>query len=512
MPTLTRRALAAAFAGLMAAALPLAALTPAALAQSAASTRITLIHFNDTDQMLPRDGWGGVAPAMTLIRKLRAENPNSILTFGGDMFSPSLMSGFDKGAHMVALTAAMGVEVAVLGNHEFDFGPDNTKARLKESKYPWLGANVLQHGQPFEGVAPSFIREVAGFKLGFFGVVTEKAVDTTSAGPTVTFQAPIEIARREAKALKAQGAELVIGLCHLEYTTEIAMLQQVPEIDVCLSGDDHIGFTFFNGRQLALEAASNLTHIGVVDLHVSRVKSGNTERVVWRPETRLISTAGVAPDAEMAALVKTYTDQLDASLNVEIGTAAVELDSRRATVRTREAAFANLLADSMRLSTGADIAITNGGGIRADRLYPAGHRFTRRDILSELPFGNLTIMLQLTGAQVKAALENGVSQVEEAAGRFPQVSGITFEYDPKLPPGQRVTAATVAGKPLDPAATYKLATNDFMARGGDGYVSFRDAPRLIDDKAARLMATTMMDYIEKLKTVDAKEEGRILRK
>jgi len=498
--------------------LPLVAVLVAPLpggAQSPApapATRITIVHFNDTDQMLPRDGSGGVAPAMTLIRKIKAENPNTIVTYGGDMFSPSLMSGFDKGAHMVALTGAMGVDVAVLGNHEFDFGPENTKARLKESKYPWLGANVVENGKVLDGVKPSFIREVAGYKLGFLGVVTERAAETTSAGPTVTFQPPIPVARREAQDLRKQGAEIVIGLCHIEYTSELTLLREVPEIDICLSGDDHIGFLHYNGRQLAMEAASNLTHLGVLDLHVSRVGAANAQRVVWRPEMRLLSTAGVAPDPEMAALVKTYTDKLDASLNVEIGTTTVELDSRRATVRTREAVFGNLLTDAMRLATKADIALTNGGGVRADKLYPAGHKITRRDILSELPFGNLTVMLKLTGAQVLAALENGVSQVEEAAGRFPQISGMSFEYDPKAPAGKRVLSVKVGDKPLDPAASYTLATNDFMARGGDGYASFRGAPNLIDEKAARLMATMLMDHIEAMKTVSPKIENRIVAK
>ena len=164
-----------------------------------APTKITLIHFNDTDQMSPRDGSGGVAPAMTLIRKLRAENPHTLLTFGGDMFSPSLMSSFDHGAHMVALASAMGIDVAVVGNHEFDFGPEETKARLRESKFPWLGANVTDNGKPLEGIAPSFIREIGGYRLGFFGVITERSGETTGIG-SLAFGNAREAAQREARA------------------------------------------------------------------------------------------------------------------------------------------------------------------------------------------------------------------------------------------------------------------------------------------------------------------------
>jgi 2',3'-cyclic-nucleotide 2'-phosphodiesterase (5'-nucleotidase family) len=499
-----KRILGVAFAVTMGIATPI-------LAQTKPVT-IRIVHFNDTDQMLPRDGAGGLAEAMTLIHHLRAEQPNTILTFGGDMFSPSLLSGFDKGAHMVALTGAMGIVAAAPGNHEFDFGPDNATARFKQSTYPWLSANILRNGRPLDGLSPSFVREIDGVKFGFFGVTTQRSADTTSAGPTVAFTDPVEAARREAGALRQQGAEIVIGLCHLEYVTELDLLRKAPAVDICLSGDDHVGFVFYDGRQLSLEAGSNLNYLGVLDLHVTRVKSGDREVLRWRPEARLVSTAGVAPDPEMARRVQAYTSQLDASLNVEIGKADGEFDSRRATVRTREAAFANLLADSMREATGADVAVINGGGIRADKLYPAGHTFTRRDILSELPFGNVTVVLRVTGAQLKAALENGVSQVEEAAGRFPQVSGITFYYDSKAKAGERVGAVAIGGKALDPNTTYKLATNDFMARGGDGYVSFRDAPRLIDEKAGKLMATTLIDHIAAKKTVKAATDGRIVAK
>lgn len=486
----------------------LTAFSAAALAQTAPA-RITLIHFNDTDQMSPRDGSGGVAEAMTIIRRLRAENPNTILTFGGDMFSPSLMASFDHGAHMVALTSAMGVEVAVPGNHEFDFGPDEAKARIGEAKYPWLGANVIENGQTMGGLKPSFIREMAGYKLGFFGVVTERSRETTSAGENITFANAQDAARREARALRAQGADVVVGLCHLAYGAELALLRAVPEVDICLSGDDHIAFVFYDGRQLALEAGANLQFLGVLDLHLSKRRSGDRDVVTWRPEPRLVSTAGSPADPELAALVSAYSARLDSSLNTQIGTVAAALDSRHSIVRRQEAAFGNLLADAMRAATGADIALTNGGGFRADKQYPVGHAITRRDILSELPFGNIAVVLRVTGAQLRTALENGVGYIEEGAGRFPQVSGIAFDYDAKAKRGERVGLVTVGGKPLDLAGSYTLATNDFLARGGDGYVVFRDAPKLVDERAGRLLATVLMDHIAAQKTVTARINGRV---
>ena len=180
-------------------------------------------------------------------------------------------------------------------------------------------------------------------------------------------------------------------------------------------------------------------------------------------------------------------------------------------MRTEEAAIGNLIADAMRGAIGADIAITNGGGIRADKEYPAGTELTRRDILTELPFGNVTVVTEVTGQQMQEALENGFSQVEDGAGRFPQVSGLKVVVDVKQPTGSRVVSVMVGDKPLDPAATYKVATNDFMLRGGDGYTALAGGKVLIDPHDGKLMATTVIDYIAAAGKVDAKVEGRIVK-
>ena len=154
----------------------------------------------------------------------------------------------------------------------------------------------------------------------------------------------------------------------------------------------------------------------------------------------------------------------------------------------------------------------NGGGIRADALRPAGSKITRKDIFAELPFGNVGVVTELKGSDLLSALEHGVSKVEEKAGRFPQVSGVTFTYDPKLPSGTRVTEAKVGGKPLDPTATYKVATNDYMLKGGDGYGALTRGTVIVDASGAVLMATIVMDYVEAKKTVAPKVEGRIVAK
>jgi 2',3'-cyclic-nucleotide 2'-phosphodiesterase (5'-nucleotidase family) len=179
-------------------------------------------------------------------------------------------------------------------------------------------------------------------------------------------------------------------------------------------------------------------------------------------------------------------------------------------VRTHEAAIGNLVADAMRISSHADAAVMNGGGIRSGRVYPPGSSITRRDVLAELPFSNRLVTIEISGRDLKRALENGLAQLPNAGGRFPQVSGIALQADVSRPAGARITALAVAGAPLEEAKIYKVATNDFLARGGDGYVAFRDARHLLPVDDSPLLANDVMVYLRRIGTVRTGVEGRIV--
>jgi len=156
------------------------------------------------------------------------------------------------------------------------------------------------------------------------------------------------------------------------------------------------------------------------------------------------------------------------------------------------------------------VAITNGGGIRAGRRYPAGASLTRRDILSELPFGNTTVMVELSGANLRAALENGFSQLPDRAGRFPQISGMRVEVDNRAPPGSRVVAVRIGGEPLDPDRAYRIGSNNFLLSGNDGYTALTRGRVLIGATDGKLLANEVMAYVRRAGSVDAKIEGRIV--
>ena len=472
-------------------------------------TTITILHVNDLDRMEEDDGRGGVARLAGLIAQERANNPNVIVTNGGDAISPSLMSSFDNGAHMIDLYNAVGFDAMVLGNHEFDFGPDVLKERLAEATFTVLGGNTYQEdGGPVDGAVPTWTTTVGDYTLGFMGLTTMGTIEKSSPG-YVTFSEPVETAEALAEELRNEGADLVIALAHLDLGEDQAMIQASP-VDIVLSGDDHVLQLFYDGDMALVESYAQAAYVTAVDLTVDRVERGDSTRFVWSPSFRVIDTAAVEPDAELQAKVDGYLEQLSAELDVEIGATDTEIDSRRASVRTGETAIGNLITDAMREATGADIAITNGGGIRADRIYDPGTVLTRRDIQSELPFGNKTVTLALTGQDILDALENGFSAIEEVSGRFPHVSGMTVTYDPSAEPGARVVEVTIGDAPLDPAAGYVLATNDFMAGGGDGYTMFPGAEMLIDSTAGRFMAAQVIEHIEANAPVSPAVEGRLV--
>lgn len=473
---------------------------------------ITFLHTNDVYEIDADDEGGGMAPLMTALKQARAGAEHSITTFGGDLISPSVMSGLTQGSQMIDFYNKLGTDVAVLGNHEFDFGPEVAAARIGESAFPWLGTNVLgADGVTAVGTVKNHMIEMAGYKIGFFGLLAPETDELSSPGDGITINPPILTARTAVAELRDQGADLIVALTHDDLADDRRLVSEVEGIHLVLGGHDHDPISIYEGGALIAKAGYDAHYLLAVDLQVDRVMDDGEEVITVLPTWRFISTASVEPDADIQAIVDTYNQELDEDLEVPVGTTTVELDSQRSTVRTKESNLGNLITDAARETLGADIAIANGGGIRGDRTYAAGTVLTRKDILSELPFGNTAVLIELAGADLLAALENGVSQIEDKGGRFPQVSGMRYTYDASKPAGSRITEVTVGDAPLDLGRTYKVAVNDYIFGGGDGYDALAKGKPIIDPSGAVLLASVVMNYIEQKGEVAPEVEGRINR-
>lgn len=483
----------------------------AALAGPAAAEplKLVLLHLNDWDKM---ESAGKVASVIAAEKKAaKAEGAVVLVTFGGDLISPSLMSGIDKGAHMIELAEQVGIQYATLGNHEFDLGDEVLKARVAESDFKWISSNVFLDQKPFPGVAGPQIIEIQGYKIGLIGLTTPDTTFLASPGPGVTFTDYTEAATDASATLKELGADFIVVLSHGGEALERGLTRTVKDVDLVLGGHDHLARTVYDGRDMTASAGSQGEFIAKTTVILDRVEKRGKLRLVWSPAFDLIATSDAIPEAMVQAQVDEYTAALDRELGQVIGSTGVEMDTRRASIRSQETAFGNLVADASRAATGADVAIANGGGIRGDTVYPAGSQLTRKTILSELPFGNSTVKLEVTGAQLREALEHGVSGIEDGQGRFPQVSGMTYSFDASKPVGERILQVLVHDKPLDDNATYTLATNDYVGGGGDGYGMLRNGKVLVDGDAGGLLATQVIDYVIQRGTVAPSVEGRIKR-
>ena len=495
----------------------LASLPRLALAQAAQTTKLTFVLVNDIYQMNEDTGpdgkkRGGFPRLATIVKAERAKAAQSgsrvIFAHAGDTLSPSLMSGIDRGYHIISLLNMIPPDIFVPGNHEFDFGKEIFLQRMKEAKFPLYAANMRDaKGAALPGFKDRTIFDVGGIKIGLTGAALTETAQLSSSGD-VKFSPLVASMQEQCKTLRSEGADFVVTVVHAPRDQDMALFQS-RAADLILTGHDHDLFIEYDGRTAIIELAHDGLVVTVIDLTIA-LDTREGRRISWFANIRPIDTANIEPDPEVLIAVRGFEAELSKEFDVAIAKTDVVLDSRTATLRTGEAALGNLYADAIRATTESDIAMMNGGGLRSGKVYPPGSAITRRDVLLELPFRNHVAVLAISGKDVRAALENGISLLPRNAGRFPQVSGIRFEADLSRPPGSRVLSVHVGDAPLDEAKTYRLATNDFMARGNDGYSMFRDAKQLVTDVDGPLISNEVMAYLRKLGTVKTGVEGRIV--
>ncbi len=487
--------------------------TRAALAASSVA-RLSFLLVNDVYRIEEnKDGRGGMARFASAVKAERARalagDRRLICVHAGDTLSPSLLSSFDQGAHMIDLFNDVGLDAFVPGNHEFDFGKDVYLERMGEARFPILAANLKNSdGAPLPGHREQLLIEADGLKLALIGAAYEDTASASRPGDFV-FAPTIPAVLAPAARARAAGADLVVAIVHADKATGAALMN-THAVDLILSGHNHDLHIDFDGRTALVESEQDANYVTIVDIDVERTRDEASRRLPWWPEFRVVDTAKIDPDPSMLAKVRDYQAELAKRFDVEIATLVAPLDSRSEAVRSGESAIGNLIADALRTAAAAEIAIINGGAIRGNKFYPAGTKLSKRDILDELPFGNKTMLTLVPGKAILAALENGFSHVEGLPGRFPQVSGLAVVADPAAAPGARVKTVMVNGEALDASRDYKLATNDFLARGGDGYGMLAGKTHVTTDSGTRLVALDVIDYIEEMKFVDAKVGGRIV--
>jgi 2',3'-cyclic-nucleotide 2'-phosphodiesterase (5'-nucleotidase family) len=497
----------------------IAALAGAATGAKPAPGEVTLqfLAVSDWHGQLEPIGSGAAATGGAAVIKAywdidRANNPNTLAFTAGDAYgaSPPISNFFDEVPAVQALRM-MGINADTFGNHNFDRGVSHLQQMIDVASAPageqpgrpfkYVAANLKNLEQNLSGVDAFTFFRVAGLKVAVIGAVNEEAptlVNPAGLGTLEITDAAAAINRRAAQARK-NGADVVLVLTHkgvrgftdgVPFGELIDLAEAVKGVDVIFGDHTDIQYEGVHNGVRVVEARSKGLSYSKTSL---RFKQG--EGVLGTSTQFVVPLANaVTPDPDIAALVADYRARIAPIMSTVIGTSGVKIlrsDScGRADGRLCESLVGNVTTDALRSAYGTDFAITNSGGLRAALTCPdAGSAgfcpssaatppfpITRGSVLGVLPFGNVSVTLMVSGAEVKSFLENGVSAMPGANGRFPQVSGLCFTYDVSLPAGSRVTsivrqAATgsCSTEAVLPGSTYTLATNDFMAQGGDGY-------------------------------------------
>ncbi len=488
-----------------------------ALTGFAQNVQVTFLHVNDVYQFMPVDGGkrGGLARLLTLKNQIKSENPNTIFTLGGDTLSPSVETRTYKGAQMIDAWNAVGLDYSVFGNHEFDIKTAELLQRMKESKFEWLGANVIdtKTNKIFADTKPYVIREFNGIKVGIIGLLLPETKETSSMEESLTVADYCSTAKKLVKKMrKKEKVSAVIGLTHL-FMAQDKKLAKCADFDLILGGHEHTLLQSSSNGTPIFKMTADAREMGRFNLNFN-AQTKRLESLDWEI---IPVTDAIADAKEFSWVFEKYKSLLE-QLSVKVGATSVELDALSFSNRTKETNIGNFIADTYRNSDGADIGFVNGGSIRADLTYNAGV-LTKRDVLSILPFNNAVVKVEITGAQLKEILEHGVARSganeDNEPGRFPQVSGVSFSFDTTKTVGNRVSEIKVGGVMVETNKTYTLATSDFLvSKGGDGYVMFKNAKLLTTDTAN---APKDSDLLEKAiknspdATISPRLENRIVK-
>ena len=519
-------------------------------AAAAAREPLTILHFNDVYDIFANDEEpvGGAARFCKAVKEVKGD---PLILFSGDCLNPSTLSAFTKGSHMPPVLNHIGVHVASLGNHDFDFGIEELEKRMGEFNFPWLLSNVLDKRTGTQlANAQEFIElEWAGQKLGLIGLVEKEwlmTIPSIDVDEDVVYEDFVAKGQALCDKLKARGCDMIIALTHMRAPNDEKLAASVPDIHLILGGHDHspqadfvpphgtlllksgTDFREFSVLKMSKNEASPGTTAGArvectglvepttnsTDSEIDFCSAARSDVVVsWK---RVYVTSEMEEDEVVADIVDHYHEKMGEEILSPLGWTLTDLDARFDHVRNSETSLGNLLADIMRLGMGknidVDAALLNSGTIRSDRVHAAG-QLTVRDLITMLPFTDELVVLSMTGEDLIDALEVSVSAWPAKEGRFLQVSGITYAFDAEQEPGHRIVpgSVTVGGAPLEPSKAYTVATKAYLRSGKDGFGTLKDAEEVIDPETAPRLVTLIHALLSRVQTlndcVDANGSG-----
>ncbi|WP_065329257.1 bifunctional metallophosphatase/5'-nucleotidase [Tritonibacter mobilis] len=508
---------------------------------AAAEYKLTILHTNDIHSRIESinkydstcgaedeaEGkcFGGIARVKAKVDEMRSalEGQNVLLLDAGDPFQGSLFYTTYKGAAEAEFMEDIGYDAMAVGNHEFDDGPAGLEKFVDTVSFPVISGNLDLTSEPLlKGkVGNHVVLEVGGEKIGIISALATDTVETSSPGPNVVFQDEIDSLAADVEALQAEGVNKIIALTHVGLAKDMEIAENVPGLDLVVGGHSHTllsntsdsaagPYPTMVGDVPVVQAYAYSKYLG--ELTVTFDDEGNVVSAEGEP---ILLDASVTPDADMLARIKEMGAPIEEMKTRIVAETKDIVDGSRDVCRAGECSMGNLVADAMLARVkdqGVTIAIQNGGGLRSS--IDAGE-VTMGEVLSVLPFQNTLSTFEVSGQAMIEALENGVGQIEEGAGRFPQVAGMKFAFDASKEPGSRISDVMVmegdAWVAIDPAKTYGVVSNNYVRNGGDGYKVFAGDDKNAYDFGPDL-ADVVAEYLAEVGPYSAYTDGRITKK
>jgi 2',3'-cyclic-nucleotide 2'-phosphodiesterase (5'-nucleotidase family) len=481
----------------------LPSLAVSATAATATEKHLTLVFAGNMPDIGIRT-YGTFSGLAGLLEKIRAESTPTIFMFAGGSLGPSPLSSLDRGSHIIDILNTLEPDLMTLTKREFSYFEDELTLRSYEAAFPIVSSNLFDPliDSNLEGILTSLLVEKDNTKVGFISILDEEVVEEYLL-KRVSVSEPRQVIQQQITLLKQKGAELIVLVYSKErdyYQTLISENQidfALRVLNVAKKSRSNKVYTIASREPLMLLRMSWQANSPIKNLTI---------------ETPKISDSYVATDTKTSLLVDEYNQRLERLLNQKIGFFGSDTQTSRSLVRTMEMPLGNFIADALKHYAETDIGIINGGAIRGDKMYTEGSLITRRDIATELPFRSHVAVLSVTGQQLKIALENSVSKLEIAGGRFLQVSGISFTYSIKKPVGQRIQTVKINGLTLQPKQRYSVSTSDYLANGGDGYDIFLNTlHQKQSNQQPPLIVDVVIRMIQQQKVILPKVEFRIKR-
>ena len=460
------------------------------------NAKTTLVYTSNQPDILLKKDVAHFPQLGTLLKTLRDKQSNTLFLHGGDSFSPSAISLFDKARNIISLANLMDVSLYSVGKRELSYDVDVLSLRALDAQFPIITSNIADNRskENIEGLFPHYQFDIEGQSIFVTSIVNPRTLVTYA--PEFASIEPLDDVLKRIKD-QQKGADVTVLMTDMKREPALALAAK-HDFDLILVAIDGKDEVVKVKNTTVVLAGGQDGDAAVIDIDKGVI------------DARIENLADYEADSKIIEFINKYQQRLGSLYNEQIAIAGADFTTKKAIIRTRETALANVFTDALREFAKTDIAILNSGSIRNSANYPQGYNFTRGDIQREFPFGGFYVVIEVSGKELRAMMENAVSRIEFIDGRFLNVSGLSAEYNSKHNVGDRLKSLKIAGKKVKDDHFYTLAMQDFYLKGGDDYSMLKMKKPINNLFSKSRIWNIVADYFSKNKIINTPTMNRLI--